>query len=96
MGLFGTQHNEDVEVLEKIDTDTRDSQKIILYNDDHNSFDHVIACLVSYCGHTFDQAEQCAFIVHNRGKCSVKEGDEAKLRPIKEALCDNGLSAEIE
>jgi ATP-dependent Clp protease adaptor protein ClpS len=96
MGIFGIDHESDVKVLEEIDTNTRDSQKIVLYNDDHNSFEHVIQCLISYCGHTFDQAEQCAHIVHTRGKCSVKEGDESKLKPIKNALCENGLSAEIE
>lgn len=72
------------------------SKSIIVYNDDHNSFDHVIECFIKYCKHHPGQAEQCAMIIHNNGKCSVKVGDFDKLKPIKEALCDAGLSATIE
>jgi ATP-dependent Clp protease adaptor protein ClpS len=69
---------------------------IVLYNDDVNSFDHVIDCLVKYCDHLAEQAEQCAYIVHHKGKCSVKNGAVVKLKPIHEALLENGLSAAIE
>jgi ATP-dependent Clp protease adaptor protein ClpS len=69
---------------------------IILYNDDVNTFEWVIECLVKYCGHESMQAEQCAWIVHTKGKCMVKSGDFKKLEPICTALCDHGLSAELE
>lgn len=69
---------------------------IILYNDDVNSFEHVIDCLIKYCNHQPEQAHQCAFIVHNNGKCDVKHGEYEKLKPIYEALLDAGLSAKIE
>jgi ATP-dependent Clp protease adaptor protein ClpS len=69
---------------------------LILYNDDFNTFDHVIACLVRYCEHDELQAEQCSLIVHYNGKCSVKKGSFDDLRPICEALIENELTAEID
>ena len=69
-----------------------EGKSIVLYNDDHNTFDHVISCLVQYCGHTDSQAEQCALIVHTKGKCSVKNGGLEELKPIHEALLENGLT----
>jgi ATP-dependent Clp protease adaptor protein ClpS len=52
--------------------------------------------LVKYCNHDSMQAEQCAWIVHTKGKCSVKSGDFSDLQPICRALCDSGLSATLE
>jgi ATP-dependent Clp protease adaptor protein ClpS len=68
---------------------------IILYNDDVNTFEWVIECLIRYCGHDAIQAEQCAHIVHYKGKCAVKEGSLEELKPICETLLEKGLSAEI-
>ena len=73
-----------------------DGWQIVLYNDDHNTFDHVIECLMAYCGHEVLQAEQCALIVHTRGKCSVKNGDFDELQPICTALLERDLTAEVE
>lgn len=72
------------------------SKSLVVYNDDVNSFENVINCLVHYCGHELAQAEQCAVIVHNNGKCSVKSGDYDKLKPICEALLEKRLTAVIE
>lgn len=69
---------------------------VILYNDDVNTFDWVIECLIKYCGHDSIQAEQCAWIVHTKGKCSVKTGEFSELEPVCTALCDSGLSASLE
>ncbi|MFZ8960843.1 MAG: ATP-dependent Clp protease adaptor ClpS [Flavobacteriia bacterium] len=69
--------------------------ELILYNDDVNTFEHVIECLVKYCDHTFIQAEQCAYIVHFSGKCTVKSGTMEDLTPRCSALLESGLSAEI-
>lgn len=69
---------------------------IILFNDDVNTFDHVIEMLVSYCEHDPVQAEQCAFIVHYNGKCDVKHGSYEELEPICTKLLESGLSAEIQ
>ena len=69
---------------------------IILYNDDFNTFDHVISCLVQICNHEVIQAEQCAWIVHTNGKCIVKTGEYKELEPLCTSLLDKGLSAIIE
>ncbi|MCB9251232.1 MAG: ATP-dependent Clp protease adaptor ClpS [Flavobacteriales bacterium] len=69
---------------------------IVLYNDDVNTFDWVIESLIELCGHKAEQAEQCALIVHFKGKCCVKKGSYNDLKPICEALLDRGLSAKLE
>jgi len=71
------------------------NNEIVLYNDDVNTFDHVIETLVLVCEHTWEQAEQCAILVHYKGKCVVKTGEIEKLKPICSALLEAGLSAEI-
>ncbi len=89
-GSYQEQH--DVAVELKIKTE----HKIMLYNDDVNTFDHVINCLVDICDHSTVQAEQCSLIIHYKGRCDVKHGEYSKLRPLCEALLDKGLSAAIE
>jgi len=68
---------------------------LIVYNDNVNTFTHVIECLMKYCGHEEIQAAQCSQLIHNNGKCDVKHGEYEKLKPIKEALCEAGLNAKI-
>ncbi|MCC7050946.1 MAG: ATP-dependent Clp protease adaptor ClpS [Bacteroidia bacterium] len=86
-----TETLHEVEVLEKVNVE----KCLILFNDDFNTFDHVIECLMIYCDHDIIQAEQCAHIVHNNGKCAVKNGTFEKLMPIKEVLQENGLTVSI-
>ena len=69
---------------------------IILYNDDVNTFEHVIECLVRICGHHPLQAEQCANLVHYTGKCQVSEGTLTEMQKQCTALLDEKLSAKIE
>ena len=71
------------------------NNEIVLYNDDVNTFDHVINTLISVCDHTAEQAEQCAILVHYKGKCTVKTGSMKELVPKCLLLLDAGLSAEI-
>ena len=80
-----------------IESKTRNGFKheIILYNDDVNTFEYVINILVKYCKHSVEQAEQCSYIVHYSGKCSVKSGTIDELKPICLNLLDSGLTAEI-
>lgn len=85
------QQESDVQLLEK----EQEKHQIILHNDDVNTFDWVIESLVEICEHNAIQAEQCATIVHYKGKCDVKSGDLKDLKPRCEALLDRGLSAEI-
>lgn len=70
-------------------------KSLILFNDDFNTFDFVIETLVDICGHDFLQAEQCAYIVHYKGKCDVKHGAYEKLEPLCSELLRRGLTAEI-
>ena len=86
-----TQYEEEVLVAEKVNI----NNEIMLYNDDINTFDHVIECLIAYCEHTPEQAEQCAILVHYKGKCTVKTGTMDELKPQCSALLEAGLSAEI-
>jgi ATP-dependent Clp protease adaptor protein ClpS len=69
--------------------------EIILFNDEVNTFDHVIECLILICDHSPEQAEQCALITHYKGKCGVKSGSYNELEPLCSNLLDQGLSAEI-
>ena len=93
------QHLEEV-IFPEIDisqiTKMLDKKNIILYNDHVNTFDHVVDSLVSFCDHTDIQAEQCALIVHNNGKCSVMSGIQDELEPIASILLKLGLTVEIE
>lgn len=83
-------------LLEEILVENGPVHEIILHNDDLNTFDHVINCLMEICDHDPIQAEQCAWIVHNNGKCSVKRGPFHVLEPQCTALLDRGLSAAID
>lgn len=71
------------------------NNEIVVYNDDVNTFDHVINTLMRVCDHTPEQAEQCSLIVHYNGKCTVKTGSLDKLKPQCTSLLQAGLSAEI-
>lgn len=72
-----------------------EKRDLMLFNDDVNTFDHVIESLVKVCKHDTVQAEQCAHIVHFNGKCQVKHGEYEKLEPMCTALLDRGLRAKI-
>ena len=69
--------------------------EIVMYNDDVNTFDHVIDTLMKVCKHSSEQAEQCSLIVHYKGKCTVKTGPIDELTSQCSALLEAGLSAEI-
>ncbi|MBT6160120.1 MAG: ATP-dependent Clp protease adaptor ClpS [Flavobacteriaceae bacterium] len=84
------------ESIEQVATLEAEEHQIILFNDEVNTFDHVIECLVNICDHTPLQAEQCAYIVHFSGKCGVKSGSLEDLTPRCTALLEEGLSAEIQ
>jgi ATP-dependent Clp protease adaptor protein ClpS len=83
----------EVEILDKtIETELK---KLVVYNDDVNTFDWVIDTLVEVCKHTSEQAEQCTIIIHFKGKCSVKEGELEELIEMRNEICRRGISAEI-
>lgn len=93
---FHTQEETDVDVLEEVLEDIGNQSQLVVYNDDHNTFDWVIDCFVDVLQHNPEQAEQCAMLIHFKGKAIVKTATFDELRPKKDALIDKGLSAVIE
>ena len=83
------------QTIVEVDEVTVDEQQVVVYNDDVNTFDHVIKTLIRVCRHTQEQAEQCTWIIHYKGKCSVKSGSKSDLIPVKDAICDAGIDARI-
>jgi ATP-dependent Clp protease adaptor protein ClpS len=82
--------------VEEQSTDQTDLKELILFNDDVNTFDYVIKCLVEVCRHTSEQAEQCALIAHFKGKCPVKTGSFEELKPLADELTRRFLTVEIQ
>jgi len=96
MGLITCDPEESTMIKEVVEELISRTKMIVVYNDDVNSFDHVIHCFQKYCGHSIEQAEQCAMIIHYNGKTDVKNGTLQDLKPIHEALLENGLTAKIQ
>lgn len=96
MYWFSTREwiQEDVDQL--LDVINESGCKLVVHNDDFNTFDWVIKTLIEVCRHTPEQAEQCSLIIHYKGKCVVKEGTEEQLKPMREAIVDRGIGATIE
>jgi len=87
--------NEEVLVDDGL-VDLDDPALLVVYNDDVNTFDWVIQCLIEVCGHSFEQSEQLSLLIHFKGKATVKTAPFDDLRPLKDALVERGLSAVIE
>ena len=90
---FEPEVEELVEVV--LDIDQEKERSLIVYNDDYNTFEHVTSTLIKVCKHSPIQAEQCTYIIHYKGKCSVKSGSYSDLKPMCTKLLQAGLSAEI-
>jgi len=86
------EQEKDVEVLDDIGHEF----SLIVWNDHVNTFEWVIETLVDICNHSYEQAEQCAYIIHHQGKYAVKHGGYDFLKPKCEAICDRGIGATIE
>lgn len=94
------QYDEDIDVLEieEVDEDVGngDLHQLVVHNDEVNTFDWVIECLVEVCKHSYEQAEQCSLIIHFKGRYGVKSGPINTLKPMKNSLSERGLSVTIE
>lgn len=88
----------EVEFDEKVSVNSKSdlSKNLVIYNDDFNTFEHVIDSLIKVCKHEHIQAEQCTWIIHYNGKCAVKEGDMDDLLRMRRALSERGLDAKIQ
>lgn len=88
---------EEVLVEDEVTEDsTGEPAQLIVYNDDHNTFDWVIQCFMEVLNHSSTQAEQLSLMIHFKGKATVKTAPKPVLKPKKDALVDRGLSAVIE
>jgi ATP-dependent Clp protease adaptor protein ClpS len=89
----------ETDILEIVESETTEkvvkTSKLIAHNNDYTSFDEAIDTLMKYCKHTFEQAEQCANIIHTKGSCVVKEGDFDTLKPMCEGIRREGIYSEI-
>ena len=77
-------------------TTPEEPYSLVVWNDEVNTFEHVIETLVEVCGHTVEQAEQCAFIIHYKGKYAVKNGSYDELKPLCDAITERGIGATVE
>ncbi len=89
---FPELEEEEIVLEELLDLEEHD---LVVFNDDVNTFDHVINILIKVCKHTREQAEQCTLIIHYKGKCAVKKGSFEELKPMCEAILDAGIQATI-
>jgi ATP-dependent Clp protease adaptor protein ClpS len=77
-------------------TDHEELCSLIVWNDNVNTFEWVIETLIEVCGHSPEQAEQCSYFIHFKGKYAVKEGSYDELKPKCDAITDRGIGATIE
>lgn len=94
--FYATDVEEEVLLEEEIDVDAGEPADLIVFNDDHNTFDWVMKAFIEILGHSTAQSEQLALLIHLKGKATVKSAAFNVLRPKREALVDRGLSAVIE
>ncbi len=90
-----TKEDINVEDAADVNIDELFEKKLTVFNDDVNSFEHVIITFVQVLHHTPVQAEQCAWIIHHTGKCVVKNGSFDDLKPYRDAVCERGIDARI-
>ncbi|MCY1720125.1 ATP-dependent Clp protease adaptor ClpS [Prolixibacteraceae bacterium Z1-6] len=82
--------------VKEFDDEVAEENFLILHNDDVHTFDYVIEALIDICKHGYEQATQCTMLVHYKGKCDVKKGGFAALKPLKDALIERKLNATID
>lgn len=91
-----TQVEEEVLTLEEVLAGLKTSNHLVLWNDDTNTFEHVIHCLVKYLDYSDHQAERIAWTVHNQGKCIILEGSYTEVEVYRKILQQEGLSVSVE
>ena len=90
--LTELKEDELVEVLDEVSNPFH----LIVWNDEVNTFEWVIETLMEICNHSYEQAEQCAYVIHFKGKYAVKHGSYEVLKPMCDAITDRGIGATIE
>lgn len=92
----GTETEVETFSLEEVLAGLRSSHKLILWNDDVNTFEHVIFCLIKYLDYSDKQAERIAWTVHNDGKCAILEGSFTEVEVYRKILKQEGLTVSVE
>jgi ATP-dependent Clp protease adaptor protein ClpS len=90
--LTDLQEDELIEVLDEVSNPFH----LIVWNDEVNTFEWVIETLMEICNHSYEQAEQCAYVIHFKGKYAVKHGSYEVLKPMCDAITDRGIGATVE
>jgi len=93
--VMASKHEFEKQVLVELEDNVNGLHDLIIYNDDFNTFDHVTKTLIKVCKHTHEQAEQCTYLIHFKGKCAVKHGDMEFLKPMKDSICEAGIDAKV-
>lgn len=94
--MSSVEYEIDEEILDEIDISDAFQKQLVIHNDDVNTFEWVIICLVKICRLPIDQAEQLTLMVHTSGRASVKKGSYKELEPLKQAFLDALIQATIE
>jgi ATP-dependent Clp protease adaptor protein ClpS len=91
------KENPQIDVIDQVEEVLEDVKlwSLVVFNDDVNTFDHVIDTLVDVCDHETTQAEQCAMLIHLKGKCAVNSGEYDELVSQRNEICRRGISAEV-
>jgi len=84
------------QVIVEVDEMVDEPFHLIVWNDDVNTFEWVIESLMQVCHHTYEQAEQCAYIIHFKGKYAVRHGSYEELKPMCDAITERGIGATVE
>lgn len=92
---MSTEFDIEEEIKTQQGVDEEAMRNLMVYNDDFNTFEHVIDTLIKVCKHDVHQAEQCTFLIHYKGKCSVKKGSYEELKPMREGISSAGIKASI-
>jgi ATP-dependent Clp protease adaptor protein ClpS len=94
--MKGTKEQISPSEVEELLTDIESPYQLIVWNDEVNTFDWVIETLIEVCNHSYEQAEQCAYLIHFKGKYAVKEGSFDYLKPMCDAITERGIGATVE
>ncbi len=93
---MSTETQEKTFTLEELLVGLKELHRLILWNDDHNTFDHVIHCMIKYLDYTELQAERIAWKVHNEGKCAILEGSFTEVEVYRKILQQEGLTVSVD
>ena len=89
---YGTDNQQDTDLLTLED----EGCSLVVWNDEVNTFEWVIETLMNVCGHSHEQAEQCSYFIHYKGKYAVKQGSYDDLKPMCDAITERGIAATVE